>query len=106
MIRRINAFNIPQYQRSSGKQAARCFQGKTFGITFAHFIDERVGVVFDQFQRMFAVKSAHQQFHLRAVVPRTFDNACRGFFIIHTNNDGAGVWAPAACNISWRAPSP
>ena len=43
MVRRINAFNIPQYQRSPGKQAACCFQGKTFGIVFAHFLDHCVG---------------------------------------------------------------
>lgn len=120
MVRGIKAFNIPQYQRSPGKQAACCFQDKTFGVAFAHFLDHCVGfvlrrtqsqhgltteqqgglkgfphyvvgIVFDQFQRMFAVKSAHHQFHLRAVVPSTFDNACRGFLIIHTNNDGAGV---------------
>ncbi len=43
MVRRINAFNIPQYQRSLGKQAACCFQGKTFGVAFAHFLDHCVG---------------------------------------------------------------
>ena len=43
MVRRINAFNIPQYQHSPGKQAACCFQGKTFGIAFAHFLDHCVG---------------------------------------------------------------
>ena len=43
MVRRINAFNIPQYKRSPGKQAACCFQGKTFGVAFAHFLDHCVG---------------------------------------------------------------
>ena len=120
MVRRFDTLDVSQHQRSPGKQTTRCFQSKTLGIAHAHFIGHRVGfvlrrpqrqhgltseqqgrlkgfphyvigVMLDQLERMLAVKGTYQQFHLRAVVPRTFDDACRGFFVIYTNDDGAGV---------------
>ena len=65
-------------------------------LRFPHYV---IGVMLDQLERMLAVKGTYQQFHLRAVVPRTFDDACRGFLSFTQTMMVRALWAPAACNI-------
>jgi hypothetical protein len=60
MFRRITGLNIPPYQRPPGKRAARCFQGKTFSIAFAHFVGHRVGFEFRRPQSQHGLTAKQQ----------------------------------------------
>ena len=75
MVRRINAFNIPQYQRSPGKQAACCFQGKTFGIAFAHFLDHCVGFRQQHTSNESPVAIERPPISISSATPNTTSNA-------------------------------